>query len=184
MVTRTGPFAARPPSSCMSRATVPVFSLRPMTEADEPFLRALYAETRAREMDAAGWPEAMRAAFLRGQFDAQQRSYLQKYSGAAFSVVLVGGKRVGRLYVARLPEAVEVVEITLSAACRGRGWGTALLKNLLAEADGRGMPVYLHVDAQNRAQRLYRRLGFRETAREGFYLRMERPARGGSMPAT
>ena len=168
----------------MSRALVPTFSLRPKTELDDPFLRALYAETRAREMDAAGWPEAMREAFLRSQFDAQQRSYFQRFPGATFDVVWVGGKQGGRLYVARLPETMEVVEITLSTACRGRGWGTALLKNLLAEADDRGVPVLLHVDAQNRAQRLYRRLGFRETGREGFYLRMERPARDGTRPAT
>lgn len=160
----------------MPRASVPALSLRPVTAADEPFLRGLYAEIRAREMDATGWPEAMREAFLRGQFDARQRSYLQQYPGAAFDVVLAAGERVGRLTVARLPEAVQVVDITLAASGRGRGWGTSLLRRILAEADGRGVPVRLHVDSQNRAQRLYRRLGFRETSRAGFYVRMERPA--------
>ena len=76
--------------------------------------------------------------------------------------------------MARSPEAVEIVNIALVAACRGRGWGTALLKQIFAEADRRGVPVRLHVEQTNRAQRLYRRLGFRETDRVGFYVRMER----------
>ena len=66
-------------------------------------------------------------------------------------------------------------------AYRKQGWGTLLLGRLCAEADGLGMPVRLQVDAQNCAQRLYRRLGFQETGREGFYISMERqPEKGAS----
>ena len=159
-----------------SMPRVSILSLRPSTAADEPFLRALYAETRAREMDATGWPADARAAFLRGQFDAQQRGYRGEFPEASFDVVLAAGKPVGRLYVARLPDAVAVVEITLLASCQSRGWGTALLRQVVAEGDRLGLPTRLQVDANNRAQRLYRRLGFQETGRTAFRLCMERPA--------
>ena len=165
----------------MPRSNHLALSLRPVTVEDTPFLRALYAETRAREMDGTGWPEELRAVFLRGQFEAQDRHYRQQFPEAAFDVVLAGGKPVGRLYVARGAAAIRVVEITLLEACRRQGWGTLLLGRLCAEADGLGLPVRLQVDTQNRAQRLYRRLGFRETGREGFYLSMERqPGEGAS----
>lgn len=149
-----------------------------MEPADAPFLQALYAETRAREMDATGWPVAVRTAFLQGQFEAQQHSYRQTFPDASFDVVLARGRPVGRLYVARRAEAWHVIDITIAAAHRGKGWGTALLRQVCAGAEGSGLPVRLHVDANNRAQRLYRRLGFRETGREGFYLRMERAGGG------
>ncbi len=166
----------------MAHAQNPVLTLRPATPEDDPFLRALHAETRAREMAMTGWPEAFQASFLQGQFDAQHRSYRQRYPDASFNVVVVAGKPVGRLYVARLPDAVVVVDITLRAASRERGWGTVLLRKVIAEADGRRVPVRLHVAENNRAQRLYRRLGFQETGREGFYLRLERPTGGKDGP--
>lgn len=160
----------------MSRASNFRLTLRPLTPGDLPFLGALYAGTRARELSQAGWGADLQAAFLRGQFEAQHRSYRQQYPGASFDVILAGGKAVGRLYVARLPEEIRVVEITLAPECRGRGWGAALLRKVFAEADRAGLPVRLCVDAQNRARRLYRRLGFQERERKGFYLQMERPA--------
>lgn len=159
----------------MSRIRRSALSLRPITPADEPFLAALYAETRAAEMAQTGWASEMQTAFLRGQFEAQHRSYQQRFPKATFDVVLAAGKRVGRLYVARLPGEIRVVEITLAAVWRGRGWGTALLQSILAEADRSSLPVRLHVDANNRAQRLYHRLGFRGTEREGYYVKLERP---------
>ena len=164
----------------MPRSNHLALSLRPVTVEDTPFLRALYAETRAREMDGTGWPEELRVVFLRGQFEAQDRHYRQQFPEATFDVVLAGGKPGGRLYVARAA-AIRVVEITLLETCRRQGWGTLLLGRLCAKADGLGLPVRLQVDIQNHAQRLYRRLGFRETGREEFYLSMERqPGEGAS----
>lgn len=152
-------------------------SLRPATAADAPFLRGLYAETRAAEMAATGWPEAVQVVFLHGQYEAQQRSYREQHPEAAPEVILAAGQPVGVLHVARSPGAVRVVNIALAAACRGQGWGTALLREVCAEADWREVPAQLHVEASNRAQRLYRRLGFLEMGGDGVYLRMERPAR-------
>lgn len=162
----------------MARPRPAPLSLRPATAEDAPFLRGLYAETRAREMEATGWPEAVRAAFLQGQYEARQRSYRQQHPEAVPDVILAAGQPVGVLHAAWSPQAVEVVDITLAAASRGQGWGTALLRNVCAEADRRGVPVRLHVEQTNRAQRLYRRLGFQEAGRAGFYLRMERPVMG------
>ena len=158
----------------MSPVSNPSLTLRPATAADTPFLRALYAETRAREMAATGWPEEARTAFLQGQFQAQDQDYRRRFPSAAFNVILAGGRPVGRLYVLRGVEEIRVVEITLEATCRGQGWGGMLLRRLCVEADGVGLPMRLQVDVNNRAQRLYRRLGFHETGREGFYVRMER----------
>lgn len=162
----------------MARARSASLSLRPCTPEDLPFLSALYAETRAGEMAATRWSAEMQAAFLQGQFEAQHRSYRQQFPEGSFDVVLAAGRPVGRLYVVRLPGEVRVVEITLGSAWQGRGWGTELLKKVLAQADRAGLPVRLRVDANNRARRLYQRLGFQGTAQDGVYLHLERPVGG------
>lgn len=164
------------PRSAVPRPSVPKLTLRPVAEADLSFLRALYAETRAREVATTGWPETLQTTFLNSQFDGQQLSYRQEFPDATHDIVLAAGKPVGRLYVARSREAVTVVDITLLAAHRGQGWGGFLLQRVLAEAERAGLPARLHVFPGNRVRRLYQRLGFREIGLDRGYLLMERPA--------
>ena len=48
-------------------------------------------------------------------------------------------------------------------SAQGRGLGTALVRLVLDEAAGRGLPVRLSVLANNPARGLYERLGFQVT---------------------
>jgi ribosomal protein S18 acetylase RimI-like enzyme len=48
------------------------------------------------------------------------------------------------------------------------------MADLLAEADARGVPVRLDVFEANPARRLYERLGFQETGRDGPSVHMKR----------
>lgn len=61
------------------------------------------------------------------------------------------------------PELIVAVEKTH----RGQGVGTLLLKRLIEQADARFQAVSLSVAAQNRAMRLYERLGFEVVERQG-----------------
>jgi ribosomal protein S18 acetylase RimI-like enzyme len=54
--------------------------------------------------------------------------------------------------------------LPLAPAAQGRGLGTAILRRLAREAEGRGRALGLSVDRINvRALRLYERLGFLRT---------------------
>jgi ribosomal protein S18 acetylase RimI-like enzyme len=66
-----------------------------------------------------------------------------------------------------------VLDIALLPEHRGRGIGAWLLTDVLAEAGAAAKPVQIHVERFNPAQRLYDRLGFRQIADEGVYLRLE-----------
>jgi ribosomal protein S18 acetylase RimI-like enzyme len=144
-------------------------TLRPIGSADEDFLAAVYASTRAEELAPVPWSDAEKAAFCRMQFDAQHRYYLEHYTGATFDVIQVGGEPAGRLYVARWPDEFRIIDIALLPAYRNAGIGSAILKDLLAEADRAGKPVTIHVEKMNPALRLYQRLGFREAGDVGVY---------------
>jgi ribosomal protein S18 acetylase RimI-like enzyme len=139
-------------------------ALRAATDADLPFLRALYAQSRAAELDAAAWPEAARRAFCDGQFLLQHRHYTAHYVPAAFLVVLRAGAPVGRFTLHWTAEELRIVDILLDAAVQGQGIGTTLLRWSQAAATVAGVArLCLHVEWRNDgARRLYRRLGFRE----------------------
>jgi GNAT superfamily N-acetyltransferase len=159
--------------------------LRAATDADLPFLLRLYASTREEELAAVDWSSEQKEAFVRQQFEAQHAWYAEQYApaGTSFDVVELDGEPVGRLYVARWPREVRIVDISLLPPWRGRGLGSRLLRELFAEADAAGKPVTIHVERFNPALRLYARLGFALREDKGVYLLLERPVAGADSPA-
>jgi len=150
-----------------------VVALRPAQDADEPFLLRVYAGTREEELALVYWSAAQKAAFVAMQFAAQSAHYAQQYSGMTADVVLVDARPAGRLLVARWPEEIRIVDISLLPQFRGRGAGSELLGRLMAEAAAAGKRLSIHVERTNRALALYERLGFRPAAETGVHLRME-----------
>ncbi|EIC29891.1 GNAT family N-acetyltransferase [Methylomicrobium album] len=151
-------------------------TFRPIETTDRDFLSAVYASTRADEMALVDWDERQKAAFLEMQFAAQHRYYQENYRDTDFLVLLLDGQPIGRLYLARWPEEIRIVDIALLPAYRNAGVGTQLLTDVLEEAAAAGKPVRIHVEGFNPALSLYRRLGFKQIGEHGVYLLMERPA--------
>ena len=149
-------------------------TLRPIRDDDRDFLRGLYASTREEELaGVTDWSAEQKEAFLTQQFEAQHYQYQTYYAEASFDLVLEHGEPIGRLYVSRWEREIRVVDVALVPEARGRGLGTALLRELLAEGERTGRTVSIHVERFNRALRLYRRLGFRDVEEHGPYFRME-----------
>ena len=148
----------------------PRLSLREAGADDREFLYRVYASTRVEELAFVGWDAEQVESFLRMQFEAQDRFYREHYVGASFAVVECDGEPAGRLYVARWPEEIRIMDIALLPEFRGRGIGTALLSALIEEAEREGKRVSIHVERYNPARRLYARLGFREAEDRGVYL--------------
>lgn len=138
-----------------------------------PFLLALYASTRADELARAGWPPDAQRAFAAQQFGAQHKYYRTFYPDAEWLIVERDGEPLGRLYLDRSDQELRIVDISLIPSYRGKGLGTAMLRDLLAHAAASGRRVSLQVDAANRASALYRRLGFEQVGEPGVYLALE-----------
>jgi GNAT superfamily N-acetyltransferase len=147
--------------------------LRPAGPEDDAFLFALYASTRAEELDAWGLAGPQREAFLRMQYLAQQQHYRAQLPRADHRIILVGGAPAGRLLVDRREGELRLADIALLPEHRGRGLGTALVRALLQEAQAAGKPVRLHALQGSRAAALYARLGFAAGGTDGPYVLME-----------
>lgn len=148
-------------------------TLRPITEADLTLLERVYASTREDELSVTGWSAEQKQQFLHQQFTAQHTYYQQHYEDSRFDVILRDGEPAGRLYVARWDKELRVIDIALLPEHRRQGIGTALLRELLAEAHAAGKPVRIHVEHNNPAMGLYQRLGFQRSGDTGVYYLME-----------
>ncbi len=147
--------------------------LRPIGPADREFLYRLYASTRQAEMSLLDWSDAEKEEFLRMQFEAQHRYYVEQFPAARLDVVLREGEPIGRLYVDRRDDEIRLIDIALLPEHRGGGIGGAMMRELLDEAREAGMPVRIHVERFNPAMRLYQRLGFERLEEQGVYDLME-----------
>lgn len=135
-------------------------ALRDLRSDDDEFLYRVYAGTRLEELAPLGWSGEQVNAFLRMQHEAQRSDYWRNCDTARFNVVTCDGVDAGRLYVERCAGELRIIDIALLAEYRGRGIGSFLLSQLLAEADEAGLVLRIHVEHDNPAQHLYLRLGF------------------------
>jgi ribosomal protein S18 acetylase RimI-like enzyme len=159
------------PHPMLSAGTV---TLRQACDGDREQLFAIYAATRTEELAQVDWDDAQKERFLRMQFEAQRTFYEREYPGAVFQIILVAGEVAGRFYVHRREQEIRIMDIALLPGYRGRGIGTALLTDILAEGERTARPVTIHVESFNPAQRLYERLGFVKIASNGVHHLLER----------
>ncbi|MEE9411953.1 MAG: GNAT family N-acetyltransferase [Methylococcales bacterium] len=155
----------------MSTAVKP--SLRAVCENDQPFLYQLYASTRESELSLTGWTDAQKHAFLQMQFKVQTSYYNEHFVAASFNLVILDDEAIGRLYVYRQRDEIKIIDIALLPNYCRRGIGGGLLRNLIAEATQKSLPLRIHVEQNNPALNLYQRLGFKQAGTNGLYYLME-----------
>jgi ribosomal protein S18 acetylase RimI-like enzyme len=154
----------------VTSTTASLVSLRAVTPDDNEFLRRVYASTREAELGLVSWDEGQKAAFVDLQFEAQDRFYREQYAGASFQVVMVGDRPAGRLALVRWPDEIRIMDIALLPDFRGRGAGTRLIGDVMADAQELGSSVTIHVECNNPALDWYRGLGFTVAEDRGVYL--------------
>ena len=147
----------------------PDLSLREVTPADEPFLFEVYASTRMDELQATGWSDEQKLAFIRMQFMVRERSHPRVDD----RIILLNGQPAGRMIVDRGEAAIVLRDIAVLTEYRNAGIGSRLIKDLMAEATAAGKPIELHVVASSPAVQLYERLGFVRSGEESAYLEMK-----------
>lgn len=147
-------------------------AFRVIHAADGEFLFRVYASTREWEFRLTIWPDAEKEAFLRRQFDLQDRHYQMAFPGAVRRIITQGSTDIGRLYVERQDACLRIIEFSLLPEARGKGIGTDILRSLMNEAHGGKVPVRLSVERTSPAMRLYLRHGFQMLDQQGHHAAM------------
>lgn len=167
----------------MKKLYQPTFSLdgirvRPMAAGDEMVFRALYAEVREPELRVTDWPASEKQAFCDAQYTLQDRHYRAHYADFEPWAICRNDAVIGRMYLATFDGLLILMDITIAILHRGKGIGSALLCDVIGQADMNSREMRLHVEPDNPARRLYARLGFIEMETGDIYLEMRRlPAR-------
>ncbi|HXA86894.1 MAG TPA: GNAT family N-acetyltransferase [Candidatus Dormibacteraeota bacterium] len=156
-----------------SKTSEQQITLRPATEADDDFILACYASTRAQEMAQVPWSAEQKEAFVRMQYVAQKQHYAAEWPRASQDIICVGEIPVGRIYLDRREDALHILDVTVLPLHRNQGTGSTLLRRLLDEASRVGKPVTIYVESFNPSLRLFERLGFRKDHEKGFHLLMK-----------
>ena len=102
------------------RAADAGLTFRPATDADLPFLVAVFASTRAKELAMVPWSDAEKTAFVDMQFRAQHTHYQRHHSDADWLVTMRAGEAIGRLYLERTPHEHGIIDITFRRKHRGQ----------------------------------------------------------------
>ena len=149
---------------------------RPAAESDRAFLFELYASTRAQELAMVPWNEEQKRAFVEAQFAAQARGYQDSFPHATHEILTRDGVDVGRLYLTREIDNIQILDITIAAQARNEGIGAQVLAEIAAEADRNLQSASIYVETFNPSRSLFERLGFRKISEDGFMLLLRRPA--------
>ncbi len=139
---------------------------RPATEADVDFLTdAAMAATE----DQGRFPADLDRAEYRAGFREWTLEQVRgEVPDSTTSVVTAYGADVGRLRVVRTGDLVELAGLQLLPAHQGRGLGTRVVRDLMAEAASSGHGFGLSVEQDNpRARALYERLGLVVVGEDG-----------------
>ena len=148
-------------------------TLREATDADETFLRAVYASTRAQELAAVPWNDEQKAAFVNMQFDAQHSHYHSQFPEANYQIILSGDEPIGRIYILREKDIIRILDVTLLLEKRNAGVGTELIRDLIHEADQSGKSLHIWVEDFNPSTHFFERLAFSKVQQEGFNCLLE-----------
>ena len=137
---------------------------RPATLHDYDFLYALHRAAMKESVARTwGWDEAWQQNYFREKFDPAKREVLQWQD-----------QDVGTLSVREEEDELYVALISILPEFQGRGWGTAVLQNLIRRAQQTGKLFTLHVLKTNsEAQKLYKRLGLQVVAEEEYKYKMQ-----------
>jgi ribosomal protein S18 acetylase RimI-like enzyme len=141
--------------------------LRPVVAADEGFLRALYAQSRAEELTRAGMDALQREMFVQMQFQLRQTSYKASFPLAVDQIICTtAGVPAGRVLVERKDGSMLLVDIAIATEQQRQGFGTKVIRQLQQECAESGWKMSLQVLKGSAAEGFYRRLGFEVTGED------------------
>lgn len=149
-------------------------AVRPALPQDEIFLYDLYSAVRGPEFALAPVTPAQREQLIRMQFRAQMSAYTYSYPNSCYHVVLLDGKPVGRLWVARTHEEFHLVDIAVHPGLQRKGIGSVLIQRLQQEAAKARLPIRCTVFRFNPGSlRFHQRLGFSIVREDQMHYYME-----------
>lgn len=140
-----------------------LITLRPTTESDTEFARqvhhAAYHDVVVRQFGS--WDEKMQDDF-----------FARSWKPESHQTIYFDGKPCGYYSVEYKPDFIFARELVILPEYQGKGIGSKILKGLIEESKRKHVPIRLQVFKENKAQHLYRRLGFKDAESADAHIQM------------
>jgi ribosomal protein S18 acetylase RimI-like enzyme len=140
--------------------------LRAAQAADREWARRIYLETTK---PYVGHLPEWTDTFITARFDT-------RFDIPTTRMAEIDGETIGWVRLSETGGEIVLEQIYLAPSRQGKGLGSALLRQLIAEWGLRGVSVSLRVLKKNPARRLYERFGFRVTGETDIQYVMRREA--------
>ena len=127
----------------------------------------------ARTLAEGRLPRAVYRDFWWWDEAPHDRQFDECWNRGGISIIEIDGARIGMIQLFDQPDAVEVGEIQIQPSYQKEGIGSRVLQDTIALAHQQGKKVLLSVAMKNeRAYRLYLRLGFKKIAHNETHILM------------
>ena len=144
-------------------------SLIPVKDSDKPFLIELYTSTRAEEMSPVPWSDEQKQAFLQMQFEAQDRSYRERYPKASFDIIKLNDESIGRFYFAELADEFRIIDLAFLSQHFDKDTFIKLIRKVLQKGETSGKAVQIYLESFNPLAEIFTDLGFQKIGQHGIY---------------
>jgi ribosomal protein S18 acetylase RimI-like enzyme len=139
-------------------------TLRPATKNDTDFARSVHHRA---------YRDVVVTQFGDWDENTQDKFFATGWAKPGHEIVMVDNVPCGYVRYEKTPAEIKAYELVLLPEFQGRGIGSALLKMVLAEGAAKNVPIALQVLRENRASKLYSRLGFKDVSQTDTHILMK-----------
>lgn len=127
----------------------------------------------AREIHHEAYHDVVLRQFGSWDEKLQDDFFNDDWEPSAHDIILADNEICGYTRIRREPDHIFLDELVFLPKFQGKGIGTSILKELIEESRRKKLPIRLGVFKENRAQELYRKLGFKNVGTTDTQFKME-----------
>ena len=137
---------------------------KPATSSDVSF---------ARHIHHAAYLDVVVRQFGQWNAEMQNKFFEEDWASGPSDIIMYNGICCGYSRIDVRADYSVVCELVILPEFQRKGIGTAILRQVISEAEQRGIPVKIGALKENRALELYRRLGFRDVDSSSTHIGLE-----------
>ena len=129
-------------------------------EKDNQFVYDLFFSHKIKELNGEAWPENIKQQICLIQFNAFEKSFVERGLDVKDLIIIIDSKPIGRLILNETEQCMLIGYIGVISDFQNKGIGKKVLNIIIEKAINNNKKLSLSVSIDNYAYYLYLKLGF------------------------